>query len=177
MNKKILIVYFSKSGEQYGVGNIVKGNTAILSEIIAEQIGADLFEVKLKNDNYPKDYKTLTEVALEEKNKNIRPEIIGKVENFDDYDTIFIGTPNWWADLPMALYTFIENYDWNNKTIIPFVTHEGSGMSSIPSKINKVANPKEMLDGFDIYGHVVQKEKEQAKKEVISWLNNIEILD
>lgn len=79
---KVLIVYYSQTGEQYSVGNIKKGNTEIIAEIIAEKTGGDIFQVKVKNDNYPKGYTELTEYAKEEKNKNIRPEIIGDVKKF-----------------------------------------------------------------------------------------------
>ena len=170
--KKVLVVYFSRTGEQYSVGNITEGNTAIIAKMIAEQTKADLFEVKLKNDTYPTAYKALTEVALSEKKANARPEIADDVENFADYDVVFIGTPNWWADMPMALYTFIEAHNWTGKTVIPFVTHEGSGLSSIPSKIKTATNAK-MLDGLAVYGHVAQNDREQAKEEVANWLKKL----
>lgn len=170
--KKVLVVYFSRTGEQYSVGNITEGNTAIIAKMITEQTGADLFEIKLKNDTYPTAYKALTEVALSEKKANARPEIADDVENFADYDVVFIGTPNWWADMPMALYTFIESHDWSGKTVAPFVTHEGSGLSSIPSKI-KAATKAEMLDGLAVYGHVAQNDREQAKEEVANWLKKL----
>ena len=126
-NKKILVVYFSKTGEQYDVGNITEGNTAIVAKMIADYTGGDLFEVKLKNDTYPTAYKALTEVALSEKKENTRPQIDDDVTNFTDYNIVFVGSPNWWGDLPMALYTFMEAHDWNGKVVIPFVTHGGGG--------------------------------------------------
>ena len=141
INSKVLIVYYSQTGEQYTVGNITKGNTEIVAEIIAEKTGGDLFQVKVKNDNYPKGYMELTEYAKEEKNKNVRPDIIGDVENFDDYDIIFIGSPVWWSDMPMPLYTFLEKHDFSNKKVATFITHEGSGSSLIPSNIKKVVKP------------------------------------
>lgn len=171
-NKKALVVYFSKTGEQYGVGNITEGNTAIIAKMIAEETKADIFEVKLKNDTYPTAYKALTEVALSEKKANARPEIADDVENFADYDVVFIGSPNWWSDMPMVLYIFIETHNWTGKTVIPFVTHEGSGLSSIPSKI-KTATNAEMLDGLAVYGHVAQNDREQAKEEVTNWLKKL----
>lgn len=170
--KKTLVVYFSKTGEQYDVGNITEGNTAIIAQMIAGQTGADVFEVKLKNDTYPTAYKALTEVALEEKKANARPEIAGDVANFADYDVIFIGSPNWWADMPMALYTFIEAHDWSGKTVAPFVTHEGSGLSSIPDKI-KTATNADVLEGLAVYGHVAQNERDKANEAVIAWLKKL----
>ena len=170
--KKVLVVYFSRTGEQYSVGNITEGNTAIIAKMIAEQTKADLFEVKLKNDTYPTAYKELTEVALSEKKANARPEIADDVENFADYDVVFIGSPNWWSDMPMVLYTFIEAHNWTGKTVIPFVTHEGSGLSSIESKI-KTATQAEMLEGLAIYGHVAQNDRAQAKQNVSNWLKKL----
>lgn len=170
--KKVLVVYFSRTGEQYSVGNITEGNTAIIAKMIAEETKADIFEVKLKNDTYPTAYKALTEVALSEKKANARPEIVGDVENFADYDVVFIGSPNWWSDMPMVLYTFIEAHNWTGKTVIPFVTHEGSGLSSIESKI-KTATQAEMFEGLAIYGHVAQNNRAQAKQNVTNWLKKL----
>ena len=89
---KNLVAYFSRTGEQYGVGNITKGNTKILAEILAKVIGADLFEIKVVNDNYPDGYNNLVQYAKTEKQANARPEIIDKVENFEQYENIYIGT-------------------------------------------------------------------------------------
>jgi len=172
MNAKTLVVYFSRTGEQYGVGNITEGNTAIVAKMIAEKTKGDLFEIKLKNDNYPTKYRALTEAAKEEKKANARPEISGKVSNFGDYDVVFIGAPNWWSDMPMAVYSFMEQYDWNGKKVAPFVTHEGSGLSSIPDSIAKVTKA-EVLNGFALYGHEAQNEREEAKLKVDEWLKKL----
>ena len=171
-NAKILVVYFSRTGDQYSVGNITKGNTAIMAEMIADYTGGDLFEIKLKNDTYPTEYTPLTEVAKEEKNTNARPEIAKDVDNFDTYDTIFVGGPVWWSDLPMVVYTFIEKHDWSNKTVIPFTTHEGSGLSFVPRNL-KNATKATMLDGLAIYGHVAQNEQDEARTKVNTWLQKI----
>ena len=172
MNHKSLVVYFSRTGEQYSVGNIKEGNTAIIAKMIAEKTGADLFEIKLANDTYPTSYTALTKAAQQEKSANARPAIIGKVENFAEYDTVFIGTPNWWADLPMAVYTFMEQYDWSGKKVAPFVTHEGSGLSSIPKYI-KNTTKADVLNGLAIYGHEAQNERESAKLKVDAWLKKL----
>lgn len=170
--KKILVVYFSKTGEQYSVGNIKEGNTAIIAKMVAEKTKADLFEIKVKNDNYPTEYKALTEIALAEKKASARPETEKDVENFADYDVIFLGTPNWWADMPMVVYTFIEAHDWSEKTVIPFVTHEGSGLSAIPSKIKNATGAK-MLDGLAIYGHIAQNSRKEAEADIETWLKKL----
>ncbi len=171
-NSKSLVVYFSKTGEQYSVGNISEGNTAIIAKMIAQKTGADLFEVKVKDDSYPKAYKALTEVALKEKQANARPQVEGDVANFEDYDVVFLGSPNWWADMPMVLYSFIESHNWQGKKVAPFVTHEGSGLSSIPSKLKSATNA-DVLDGFEVYGHVAQNKRDEASDKVDAWLKKL----
>ena len=126
-----LVVYFSRTGEQYTVGVIDEGNTAIVAKMIADQTGADLFEVLPVDDYYPMTYDELTEVAKQEQNDNARPAYAGEVPDLSQYDTIFIGAPVWWGDWPMIMYTFFENNAdaLAGKTLIPFSTHEGSGLS------------------------------------------------
>ncbi len=171
-NMKTLIVYFSRTGEQYSVGNITKGNTAIVAEMIARETNGDLFEVKLQSDTYPAGYTELTQVAKQEKSQNTRPAIIGDVENFDDYDVVFVGSPVWWADMPMALYTFIEKHDWSGKTVVPFVTHEGSGLSEIPTNLKKATGAK-TLSGLAIYGHEAQNSPDKVQNKVSAWLKEL----
>ena len=155
---KTLIVYFSRTGEQYSVGNITKGNTAIVAEIIAEKTDGDLFEIKVVNDNYPNEYTPLIQFAKKEKQENARPEIMGDV-NIANYDTVFIGYPNWWAEMPMPVYTFLEKYNLSSKKVYKFCTHEGSGGVH--------------TDDFALYGHIAQNERPQAEKKVSEWLKNI----
>ena len=169
-NHKVLVAYFSRTGEQYSVGNITEGNTAIVAKIIANKLNGDLFEIKVKNDNYPKGYTELTEYAKKEMQQNARPEIIGKVENFADYDTIFIGFPIWWGDKPMPVYTFIDSYDFKDKNIIPFCTHEGSGFCGTQGMDKTGAK---ILKGLAIYGHVAQNDRGQAEKQVAEWLKGL----
>ena len=173
MDKKVLVAYFSRTGEQYSVGNITEGNTAIIAKMIAEKTNGDLFEIKVKNDKYPKNYTALTEYAQQEKRNNARPEIIGNVENFDDYDTIFIGYPNWWGDMPMPVYTFIESYDFTGKNVVPFCTHEGSGLSGTQNKVQNAAKGAKLLTGFAIYGHTAQNDRTEADKKVSEWLKGL----
>ena len=132
--KKILVAYFSRTGEEYGVGVITKGNTAIVADAIAEITGGDKFEIKTVKP-YPHDYRETTDIAKKEQQDNARPEIVGKPANLKDYDTVFLGYPIWWSDLPMAVYTFLENNDFNGKTIIPFCTSAGSYMTGKESRI------------------------------------------
>ncbi len=170
---KALVVYFSRTGEQYGVGEIEKGNTAIVAEMIAEQTGASTFEIKPKNDNYPTTYDALTDYAKEEQNENARPEIKDAVENFDKYDTVFLGYPIWWGDLPMICYTFLESYDFSGKTVIPFCTHAGSGNAGTQSKIESAISGATVKEVLAILGEDTQKKPDSVKETVTDWLNDL----
>lgn len=167
----ILVAYFSLAGEQYAVGVIEEGNTSIIAHMIAEQTGADLFEIEAVTP-YPESHSKLLEVSQEEMSENARPEIVGTVENMEDYDTVFIGYPNWWGDMPMIVYNFIESYDFEGKTVIPFCTHGGSGLSRTESTIEEITGAS-MLDGFAISGETAQNDRDRSRNEVNEWLNEI----
>lgn len=122
----ILVAYFSLAGEQYQVGVIDEGNTSIISHMIAEQTGADLYEIE-PTTPYPETYDGLLEISQQEMADDARPEIASSVENMDTYDTVFIGYPIWWGDMPMIVYNFLESYDFSGKTIVPFCTHGAAG--------------------------------------------------
>lgn len=160
-------------GEQYSVGHITKGNTAIIAEKIAQKTNGNLFEIKVANDNYPQGYAEATKYAKLEMHRNARPAILGKVNNFSEYDPIFIGFPVWWSDKPMPVYTFIESYDFSGKTIIPFCTHEGSGFCGTQGMDKTGAK---VLKGLFVYGHIAQNNKLQADKEVSQWLIELKLL-
>lgn len=165
-----IVVYFSREGEQYGVGVIEKGNTAIVADMIIEQTGADSFEITPKEDNYPTTYSELTDYAKEEQNNNARPEIASTIENFDSYDTIYLGYPIWWGDLPIICYTFLESYDFSGKTIIPFCTHAGSGNAGTQSKIQSAVPNAEVKEVLAITGSDAQNNQDSVKSQVIDWL-------
>lgn len=112
----------------------VQGNTEYVAQLIQETVGGDLFAIETV-DSYPLDHDPLVDQAADEKDAAVRPELATQLENLEDYDYIFLGYPNWWADLPMPVYTFLESYDFSGKTIIPFVTHGGSGFSRTVSTI------------------------------------------
>ena len=169
---KILVAYFSRVGNEYGVGNVQKGNTAIIAEIIAKKTGGDLFELKPVK-SYPVDYDECTKIASREKASKARPELIGAVENFSQYDTIFLGYPIWYGDAPMAVYTFLESYDFGGKNIVPFCTHGGSGLSSTDQQFALVCPSAKILQGFEIRGTVAQKNFDESEKKVSAWLNKI----
>ena len=166
----MLVAYFSLAGEQYGVGVIEEGNTSIIAHMIAEQTGADLFEIEAATP-YPTSHSELLDVSRQEMADNARPEISGTVDNMDDYDTIFIGYPNWWGDMPMIVYNFLESYDLSGKTIVPFCTHGGSGLSNTESTIADITGGT-MKDGFAIPGTTAQNDRDTARNEVTQWLED-----
>lgn len=166
----ILVVYFSRTGEQYTVGAIDKGNTAIVAEMIAEQTGADLFEVIPADDHYPMTYDALTDVAKREQNEKARPAYVGSLPDLSQYDTVFIGAPVWWGDWPMILYTVFENNDFSGKKLIPFSTHEGSGLAGFDRKLATACPDSEILDGLAVRGNDTQNQQEQVRDSVNDWL-------
>ena len=121
----------------------------------------------------PDDYDECTKVAKQEQEENARPELTASVENMADYDVIFLGYPIWWSDMPMAVYSFLESYDFSGKTIIPFCTHEGSGISSTESSIAEVCPDTEVLEGLGIRGSIAQNSQDEAKETVDGWLEEI----
>lgn len=172
---KILIAYFSRAGENYGVGTIEKGNTEIVAEMIAEKYeNADLFKIET-NYAYPESYDEATKAAKSEQDSNARPELKNTVDNFENYDTIFIGYPIWYADMPMAVYTFLESYDFSDKTVIPFCTHAGSGLASTVDSIKNELPSANVMQGLAILGTEVQNNQSQVKNDLDDWLSNLEI--
>lgn len=169
--KKTLVVYFSHTGENYNVGVIKEGNTAIVAKMISEETGADTFEIVPVKD-YPSSYKECTDVAKEEQRKKARPSYKGNIDT-SSYDTVFVGWPVWWGDLPMCVYTFLEEHDLNGKTVIPFTTHEGSGLSNANSAMKKLYPKANVKQGLAIQGIVAQNNKSQVKKDVSAWLKRV----
>lgn len=169
---KALVAYFSRADENYNVGTISKGNTQIIAEYIAEQIGADSYHIETVTP-YPADYDDCKNRASQEKSDNARPEIIGNVENMDSYDIVFLGYPIWWGDMPMAVYTFMESYDFSGKVIIPFNTHEGSGSSGTETKIKNALPDSQVLTGLVMQGATAQKFNSDTQDTVRSWLDDL----
>ena len=168
---KTLVVYFSKTGENYSVGNIDVGNTAMMASYMKEYLNADSFEIVPVN-KYSDDYEECKKEATKEMNENARPEIQNKINNFDSYDTIFIGYPIWWGDMPMIIYTFLESYDFSGKTVIPFNTHEGSGNSGTYSTINsKLSDAKVNTNGLALRGATARTS--DGKEQTIKWLKEL----
>lgn len=165
---KILVVFFSHAGENYSVGNIEVGNTKIVADYISEMTGADQFEIVADKD-YDMPYMQLIDVAKQEANDGELPAMVGKLENVDQYDTIFIGGPVWWGTYPQVMFTFFRDYDLNGKTIIPFTTHEGSGLASCVDDVRKAYPDADVKPGFAIYGHEVRSGRNKVEK----WLKGL----
>ncbi len=170
---KKLVVYFSHTGENYNVGYITIGNTHIIADMIAEASGADTFEIAPVT-RYPEDYNECIDVAKKELQAGARPAVKGDVA-VEDYDVIFLGYPQWWGEPPMCVYTFIENHDWNGKTVIPFVTHEGSGMGGTDRKIAAKCKGADVLTGkgMAVEGKIAQENHPAARRAVEEWLDKL----
>ena len=169
---KILVAYFSHTGENYQVGVIEKGNTHIVADMIAEATGADEFEIKTVTE-YPKTYKEVTDLAKQELAENARPELATKVADMNKYDTIFLGYPIWWSDMPMAVYTFLESYDFNGKTIIPFCTSASEAMTGKEVNIPKIAKGSQIRQGLGVSGKLCQENPDFVRQDVNSWLKDL----
>ena len=166
---KSLVVYYSRTGENYAVGNIAEGNTAIVAKMIAERTGADFFEIGTVKE-YAADYMECTEEAKRELREDARPEITGAVEDFGQYGTVYVGYPIWWGVPPMAVFTFIEKHDWAGKTVHPFATHEGSGLGSSVRALRKAMPGAVVEDGLAIQGQTAQNDRKAAARAVDRWL-------
>ena len=168
---KSLVVYFSRADENYGVGTITEGNTAILAKMIASKTGANIFEI-VPEKAYPKNYRECTTVAKDEQRKNARPAYKGDIDT-SGYDTIYIGYPIWWGDLPMVCYTFLEKHDLSGKTIVPFCTHEGSGLSGTDGNIKRLYKNITMKTALVMRGATAQNQRKDAEKQIDDWLRKI----
>ena len=170
---KSIVIYFSHTGENYSVGNITVGNTAKVAKEIAAQTGAPTWEIKEADEYSKTSYNDCVSRAKKEKQQNARPAFVGEAPDLSQYDTIFLGYPNWWADAPMVVYTFLDKAKIDGKTILPFCTHEGSGLGSTARSLAK-AYPKAKVElkGLALYGHVAQKEPDAVKSAVAKWLKD-----
>ena len=163
---KTLIIYYSRKGENYWNGSIktiVKGNTERVAEFIQDTVGGDLFEVETVRE-YSNSYMTCIEEAKQELREKARPEI-KKMPDISDYDTIFVGYPNWWGTMPMCMFTALEKQDWKGKTVIPFCTNEGSGLGSSERDLKSICKGAKIKPGLSVHG----AEAEQSKNKVANW--------
>lgn len=172
----VLIVFFSRHGSSVGdedadaasSASLSPGDMVQLTETIHAAVGGDLFQI-VTVDPYPKEYRATTDLAAIEQNDNSRPALATTVENMDDYGTIFLGYPNWWGTLPMAVMNFLESYDFSGKTIIPFCSHEGSGLGRSITDLTALCPDATILDGLAVRG----RDTANAQTQVDNWLENI----
>lgn len=181
-DKKNLIVYFSRVGItdfsdeidvvtsaslRPGLSGLV-GNTELLASKIQSRVGGDVVQVKTVQ-KYPEEYRTTTDFALKEQEKGIRPELSTSID-ITGYDVIFLGYPNWWGTIPMAIVTFMEQNDFTGKTIVPFCTHEGSGLGRSIKDLKKLSPNSEIVTGLAIRGSKVDR----ADKYIEEWLSGLQ---
>ena len=152
-----LVVYFSWSG-----------NTENVANAIAARTGADVFEI-VPEEAYIDDYNALLDVAGQEKESGARPAIAGSIEDIDRYDVIYVGFPNWWSDMPMILYTFFDSYDLSGKTVAPFCTSGGSGLSGTVDSIKGLEPDAEVLEGL----HIGSSSASSPNEAVSDWLGRL----
>ena len=151
------------------------GSTEIAAEMIAYETGADLFEVLPVDDHYPMTYAELTDVAKEEQNDKARPAYAGKVSNLSQYDTVFIGAPVWWGDWPMIMYMFFEENAevLAEKNLVPFSTHEGSGLSGFDKKLSSAVPGSTVLKGLAIRENDCQNKQDSVLEYVKNWISGL----
>lgn len=161
-----LIVFYSRADENYFSGAhryIPVGNTEKAANMIAEVTGAELFKIE-QQAPYAADYDTCIAQAKKDLKAKARPELVSIPDSLDGYDEIYLGYPNYWGDMPMAVYTFLENFNWSGKIIHPFCTHEGSGLSGTERKIQTVCKGATVTNGLAIHGSSVGRAKTAIEK-------------
>ena len=156
-----LVVYFSWSG-----------NTENVANAIAAQTGADIFEI-VPEEAYTSDYNALLDIAAEEKENGARPAIAESIEDIAQYDIVYVGFPNWWSDMPMILYTFFDSYDLSGKTIAPFCTSGGSGLSDTVNSIKGLEPEADVLEGL----HIGSSSASDPENAVSEWLGTLVVVE
>lgn len=169
-NGRILIVYFSRAGENYAVGQVEVGNTAVLAGYIKDDTEGDVFEI-VPEVPYPTNYDEMRQVSQQETADNARPAIKNKLDNLADYSTIFVGSPIWYGAPPMIMRTFYEAYDLSDKVIVPFGTHEGSGVDSCTSLLKSYFPNATYLETFGMRGQDVRS----GRQTVNAWLKRLSL--
>jgi flavodoxin len=165
---KTLVAYFSRPGNNYVNGRIVNlptGNTEVAARTIQKLVGGETFRIATVKE-YPADYDETTEVAQQELRQDARPALVGRVANMGACSVILLGYPNWWGTMPMAVFSFLEEYDFSGKTILPFCTHEGSGMGHSAADIQRLCPSATVLRGLAIRGGSVRR----AESDILEWL-------
>lgn len=156
---RILVAFFSKTN-----------NTRTMAEFIRSRVGGTAFHVATRQP-YPEDYRETTRIARAEQDSNARPELAATIppEEMKNYDVVFLGYPNWWGTIPMAMFTFLERHDLSGKTILPFCTHEGSGLGRGPDDIARLSPGATIRQGLAIRGSSIRG----AQDQVDNWLRQL----
>lgn len=165
---KNLIAFYSRADENYVSGMLkylTVGNTEVVADMIKELIDADIFKIE-QIQSYAKDYNQCIAQAQEDQKHDARPKLKSYPYNIDDYEIIYLGFPNYWNTMPMAVFTFLEHFDFSGKTIKPFCTHEGSGMGNSEKDIKRLCPKAKVEKGIAIYGSSVNR----AKKDIEKWI-------
>ncbi|MBP3894429.1 MAG: hypothetical protein J6D34_10360 [Atopobiaceae bacterium] len=168
---KILVAYYSRAGENYGNGGtewLEVGHTKVMAGYITEALGADEYEI-VPAQAYPEGYDACCDQAKQEQADDARPAIANPLPDVSGYDVVLIGCPIWWGDEPMIIRTFIEGVDLSGKTVVPFTTHGGSGLGSVPSNLQAAIPGASFLDGLAVAGTSV----DGAQDEVVSWAKGL----
>ena len=166
MNK--IVIFFSHAGDNYNVGNIEVGNTKIVADYISELTGADQYEIVIhKYDGMA--YMPLIDLAKKEAEAGELPPYEGEAPDLSQYDTVFIGGPVWWGTYPQVMFTLFKDINLDGKTVIPFTTHEGSGLANCVGDVKKAFPKAKVTKGFDIYGHEVRSGKAKVEK----WIKSL----
>ncbi len=161
-----LIVFYSRAGENYFSGtfhNVSVGNTEKIANMVGRITGADLFKIEQVTP-YSSDYNTCIDEAKADKRVNARPELVSLPDNMEQYDEVYLGFPNYWGTMPMAVFTFLDSVNWVGKIIHPFVTHEGSGFGNAENDIKKVCTGATVMKGLSIHGESVDGAKSYVEK-------------
>lgn len=161
MNQKILIAYYTHSG-----------NTKKIAELIQEETNGTLFEI-IPEKAYPEDYNTVVQQAKEEISAGFKPKLKSVIENIGAYDIVFIGSPNWWSTNAPPIDTFLTENDLSGKTVVPFCTHGGGGQAKTAKDVAALCPNSTVLEGFSISDSNVDK----AKPEISKWLNKIGMIE
>ena len=174
-NGEILIVYFSRAGENYNVGTVSVGNTALMAGYIQEYTGGAMFEI-VPETPYPNDYDEMRNLSQYERSNDLRPAIKNALEDINKYSVVFVGSPIWYGGPPMIVQTFYEAYpELANKTLVPFGTHEGSGTSSCTSLMQRYFPSATILENLGLRG-TTARDGAQARPQVRAWIERINLL-
>lgn len=166
-----LVAYFSRAGQNYGNGGVInlsKGNTEILAEHIAAELGSAIFQIETV-EPYPEDYFACTDVAKKELREKARPQIKGPLPSMDDVDRIVLGYPNWWGTVPMAVKTFLDSVDLSGVTLAPLCTNEGSGLGGSVGDLRRSYPAATVVEGLSIRG----TDSASSKDEAAAWAKRV----